>query len=92
MHSFAQSIPVVCFLVWGAQLANAADADAKRDFHSYANPEHVRVRHLDLNLEVLFDKQVIQGEVVLAIERTSADAKQPLVLDTRGLRIESVGV
>jgi len=90
MHSCARTIPFACFLFLGTHVAQGADEEARRDFHSYANPEHVRVRHIDLYLDVLFDKQVIQGEVVLAIERTSADAKQPLVLDTRGQNIESV--
>jgi aminopeptidase N len=43
-----------------------------------------------LSLDVRFERQVLQGEVVLTVERTSADTRQPLVLDTRQLRIEKV--
>ena len=61
-----------------------------RDRHSYATPEHVRVKHLDLILDVDFDKEQIRGEVALKIERTSNDTAKPLVLDAKGLSIESV--
>ncbi|MBO0700223.1 MAG: M1 family metallopeptidase [Zavarzinella sp.] len=65
-------------------------AAAERDTHSFATPEHVRVRHIDLDLEVDFDARVIRGTATLRVERTSKDTKKPLVLDTRGLTIESV--
>jgi aminopeptidase N len=68
----------------------AATAAAQRDHHSHANPEHVRVRHLDLDLEVLFERRVLKGEAILTVERTSPDTKQPLVLDTRQLRVEKI--
>jgi leukotriene-A4 hydrolase len=84
--------PCACWIAFFCGYARAADADAKRDWHSYANAEHVRVRHLDLDLEILFDRREIRGEVALTVERTSADMKQPLVLDTRGLTIESAEV
>ncbi len=61
-----------------------------RDIHSFANPEHVRVKHVALDLAVDFDKSEIRGTAVLSIARTSKDVKQPLVLDTRGLKIGSV--
>jgi len=65
-------------------------AAAERDDHSFANPEHVRVRHVDLDLDVDFDARVIRGTAMLLIDRTSKDAKRPLVLDTRGLKVEAV--
>src|SRR5262249_49282277 len=60
------------------------------DVHSYANPEHVRVRHVDLDLTVDFERQRLEGTATLAVERTSGDEKQPLVLDSRKLLIEKV--
>jgi leukotriene-A4 hydrolase len=75
---------LACGLMLFATPATGADP------HSHANPEHVRVRHLDLDLAVDFARQVVRGEVVLTVERTPADATQPLVLDTRGLRVDSV--
>src|SRR3954470_2193991 len=77
---------VVC-LVAACPAARAAGPE--RDHHSFATPEHVRVRHLDLDLDVRFDDRVIRGTATLAVERTWADTTRPLVLDTRGLAVES---
>src|SRR3954451_20337989 len=63
---------------------------APNDVHSYANPEHVRVRHIDLDLTVHFDRQRLAGHVTLTLERTSGDTTQPLVLDSGKLLIERV--
>ena len=75
---------VFCFF---APLFCLAAAAAERDHHSYANPEHVLVRHVDLDLTVDFERHALKGSATLTVERTSADTKQPLVLDSRDLRI-----
>jgi leukotriene A-4 hydrolase/aminopeptidase len=62
------------------------------DVHSYARPEHVRVRHVDLDLHVDFERQRLHGHATLAVERTSKDDKQPLLLDSRKLSIEKIEV
>src|SRR5215218_1090353 len=67
-------------------LAAAAD----RDGHSFATPEHVRVTHVALDVDVDFDKQEIRGTALLHVQRTSSDLTRPLVLDTRGLTISNV--
>ena len=59
-----------------------------QDTHSYANPSAVRVRHVDLDWEVLFDQKILKGTTTLTIERTSQT--EPLILDTRDLKIERV--
>src|SRR6185436_15937611 len=51
-------------------------------------PSAVRVRHLDLDWDVLFDRKILKGTAVLTIERISQT--EPLVLDTRDLNIEKV--
>jgi leukotriene A-4 hydrolase/aminopeptidase len=61
-------------------------ANDARDEHSYSNPEQVRVRHVDLDLEVLFERKVLKGTSTLTIER-AASGDQTLKLDTRDLRI-----
>src|SRR5438270_5271603 len=63
-------------------------AAAERDDHSFANPEHVRVRHVDLDITTDFDARTIRGTATLTVERTSKDTQQSLVLDTRGLKID----
>ncbi len=64
-------------------------AGAARDPHSFANPDEVRVRHLDLDLDVLFHRKVLSGAVVLTVERGRNEADS-LVLDTRDLTITKV--
>ena len=61
------------------------------DIHSYANPEHVLVRHLNLDLKVVFEQQTIQGTAILTVEQHSPDAKQ-LILDSRALQIDETDV
>jgi leukotriene A-4 hydrolase/aminopeptidase len=67
---------------------HAADAGSTRDPHSYANPDEVRVTHVDLDLTADFEKKTISGTSTLAFVRSAADA--PLVLDTRDLTITGV--
>src|SRR3954464_15635625 len=71
-------------LALGPQGSRAADG------HSYAHPEHVRVRHVHLDLEVDFDRQRLRGQATLTVERTSPDDTQPLILDSRKLQIDKV--
>src|SRR5262245_9193966 len=61
-------------------------ADEKRDLHSYANPDQIRVRHVDLDLEVLFDRKILKGTSTLTLLRPSS-GPHPLKLDTRDLKI-----
>ncbi|HEX3082880.1 MAG TPA: hypothetical protein VHP99_00010, partial [Pyrinomonadaceae bacterium] len=58
------------------------------DYHSYANPAAVRVRHVDLDWDVLFEQKILKGSATLTVDRISPDA--PLILDTRDLKIEKV--
>ena len=66
----------------------AGPLDNSRDYHSFANPQEIRVTHLDLDLKVDFKQRRLSGSVVHHIQR-SADS-QTLVLDTRNLDIQSV--
>lgn len=67
-----------------------AHPHAAQDFHSYANPGDVRVRHIDLEWDVLFEQKILKGTAVLSIERVSQNKQAPLILDTRKLNIEKV--
>src|SRR5262245_48176915 len=64
----------------------AAITDNASDAHSYSNPQEVRVRHVHLSLDVLFDRKVLKGSSTLTIERIKSDADS-LKLDTRDLKI-----
>ncbi len=58
------------------------------DPHSHAEPNRVRVTHVDLDVALDFDARSIHGAVRLDLERT--DPRAPLVLDSQGLAIERV--
>jgi leukotriene-A4 hydrolase len=62
----------------------SAKAEDRRDLHSYSNPEQVRVSHVDLDLEVIFNRKVLKGTTTLTLERKG---DYPLKLDTRDLKI-----
>jgi len=66
---------------------------ARKDIHSYARPEEVRVTHMNLDWRIDFDQRVLDGTVTLSLERGPkggrADAEQ-LHLDSRDLNIGSV--
>jgi leukotriene-A4 hydrolase len=66
--------------------AQAPPAERK-DHHSYSNPEQVKVRHVDLEWDVLFDQKILRGTAVLSLERTGPDKRAPLILDTRNLNV-----
>ncbi len=59
------------------------------DYHSYANTDDYRTTHIDLDFTVDFERRVLIGEATLHLTHLD-DAGEPLVLDTRGLEIESV--
>ena len=59
------------------------------DPHSYAQPDAVRVTHLDLDLKLDFGKRELAGNATLKLDWKDAKA-QDLVLDTRDLKIANV--
>ncbi|HTT66281.1 MAG TPA: M1 family metallopeptidase [Bryobacteraceae bacterium] len=69
--------------------APTVERGVERDAHSYAELDKFRVRHVDLDLDVSFERRQIEGVVSLSFDRLDA-CSQVLVLDTRGLTIHSV--
>lgn len=63
---------------------------AKRDVHSYSEPDVIRVQHVDLELRALFEKRTLEGTVTLQLLRNAQYPVAPLILDTRGLKIHGV--
>src|SRR5262245_30342751 len=63
-----------------------------RDTHSFSNPDQIRVRHLDLDCDVLFDQKILKGTATLDLDRRVNSGSPPLVLDTSKLQIEKVEV
>ena len=73
-----------------ASQADAAIASGV-DYHSFANPNEIRVTHLSLNLTANFETKQLVGDVTLDVKREKPD-NNTLVLDTRALDIQSVTV
>jgi leukotriene-A4 hydrolase len=63
-------------------------ASAAHDDHSYSNPDEIRVRHADLDWDVLFDRKILRGRAILTLERPPGGRVTRLVLDTRDLDIQ----
>ena len=61
------------------------------DQFTYANYQDVVVKHAALDLDVNFDRKVLDGAVTLRFERIKADA-QTLTLDTKDLLIKAVAL
>ncbi len=57
------------------------------DVHSWSRPDRVRVRHLDLDLDVSFERKTLEGAVTVHFDRAAGD---DLILDTRDLAIHAV--
>src|SRR5215469_15957474 len=59
------------------------------DIHSWSRPDEARVRHLELDLDIDFERRFLDGAATLHLERKGAAAHE-LVLDTRDLTIHRV--
>ena len=59
------------------------------DYHSFANTNDYRVKHLDLDLTADFDSKVLKGTAILDVQKL-AKKNPALVLDTRELDIKAV--
>ena len=66
----------------------ATEASPGDDYHSFANTQDYRTRHIDLDLSVDFNRKVIVGTARLWLERLS-ESNPVLVLDTRDLTVNS---
>jgi leukotriene A-4 hydrolase/aminopeptidase len=62
------------------------------DVHSYSNPRAVRVRNVDLDWTVLFNKKILQGTATLSLSRSFDYYTTSIVLDTRDLNIEKAEI
>jgi leukotriene-A4 hydrolase len=69
----------------------SSDMTSGVDYHSFSNPDEIRVTHLALDLSANFDTQQLSGSATLKVERTDPKYNK-LVLDTRVLKIETVTV
>lgn len=55
------------------------------DPHSYSNPEKIRVKHIHLDLEIVWKAHILKGTATLTLDNKEND--DTLILDTRQLGI-----
>jgi leukotriene-A4 hydrolase len=81
---------IFVFIFFGILLIamNTNAQNLAADVHSFANPQQVKVKHVDLDWTVLFEQKMLKGTATLDIVRT--DQLSPLILDSRDLNIEKV--
>lgn len=75
------------------EVAVSNGVPAKRvtqDHHSFSRPDQIRVTHAVLDWTIDFDAKQIQGSVTWTVARAPGAGEEPLILDTKGLIIESV--
>ena len=60
------------------------------DLHSFSEPHHVVTTHLDLDVEIDFEKEIISGEARYEIQNLTGHNQ--LVLDVNGLEIDKVTI
>jgi len=76
------SAATACFCILTAACGRQPTMDnARRDIHSFSNPEQIRVRNLDLDCDVAFDRKVINGTATLSVERRVSSGAHPGSLD-----------
>ena len=71
-----------------AQIAPILTGADARDPHSYAKPLEARVHHVDLDLALDFDARRVSGTAALDV--IAQPGAREVVLDSKGLEIESV--
>ena len=86
--------PLLAILLLGSAIVFATSCSRNEpepgvDYHSFANTDDYRVRHVDMDLGIDFSLKVIKGTATLQFDRLN-DKNNPLILDTRDLTIESV--
>jgi len=69
--------------------ADSAKPESGVDYHSFANTNDYRVKHLDLDLTADFANKVLKGTAVLDIQKL-AKKNPALILDTRDLDVTAV--
>ena len=75
-------------LLLGGETSGEGASMTRSDPHSFARPDVAAVKHLDLDLEVDFQKKELSGRA--SLEVAAAPGAKEIVLDTRDLVIESV--
>ena len=66
----------------------SAKKDLRVDKHSFSEPHNVQTTHLDLDVKIDFEKEVISGKATYTLKNIAGSSE--LVLDANGLIIDSI--
>ena len=82
---------LTCSLAHAGENARGSGEIVETDVHSRSRPDQIRVKHLDLRLDVDFATKTLTGEANWQVERMpGCPVGVPLVLDTRGINVSEV--
>jgi len=70
-------------------IGSQSSSSMKLDKFTYANYDKVQMTHLDLDLDVNFDRKVLDGTARIEFEKIDPEANE-IILDAKDLTIESV--
>ena len=82
------ALGLVFLFTWA--IPEVAMAQPPLDTHSRSKPGEVRVQHVDLDLTVDFASKKLKGAATLDFVRSPSSPNAPLILDAKGLVIQSV--
>lgn len=71
--------------------ATISDIESGTDYHSFSNPDQIKITHIDLDLQADFNQKSLIGSATLSFDRVNPQATT-LILDTRDLTITSVNI
>lgn len=71
--------------------ATISDIESGTDYHSFSEPDEIKVTHIDLDLQADFNQKSLIGSATLSFDRVNPQATT-LILDTRDLTITSVNI
>ena len=80
-------LPLVALLSSCTRFTSSHSMPIAKDIQSFSNPQQIVVRHVELDLAVLFEQKSLKGSAVLGIEHVDSQARE-LILDTRELQID----
>ncbi|MDX2245408.1 MAG: M1 family metallopeptidase [Bacteroidia bacterium] len=84
-------LPFVLWLAAGSCTNESPVIKITADPHSFARPDEVKITHLDLDIVVDFEKEILEGTALLSIEKVSRSADD-LYLDVKDMDIHSVAI
>ena len=88
---FACSQPQAPSEQHSSEKATISDIESGTDYHSFSNPDEIKVTHIDLDLHADFNQKSLIGSATLSFDRVNPQATT-LILDTRDLTITRVNI